>query len=57
MTLDQYRSHAKVYFDPLVSIAIKCRMTPNFFTLAAFLASAAAGVFFYLRLFNECYIE
>jgi len=50
VTLDQYRSHAKVYFDPLVSIAIKCRMTPNFFTLAAFLASAAAGVFFYLRL-------
>jgi archaetidylinositol phosphate synthase len=50
MTLDQYRSHAKVYFDPLVSIAIKCRMTPNFFTLAALLASAAAGVFFYLRL-------
>ena len=50
MTLDQYRSHAKVYFDPLVSIAIKCRMTPNFFTLAAFLASAAAGIFFYLRL-------
>ena len=50
MTLDQYRSHAKVYFDPLVSIAIKCRMTPNFFTLAALLASAAAGVLFYLRL-------
>jgi len=50
VTLDQYRSHAKVYFDPLVSIAIKCRMTPNFFTLAAFLASAAAGIFFYLRL-------
>src|SRR5665647_2148947 len=50
MTLDQYRSHAKVFFDPLVSIAIKCRMTPNFFTLAALLASAAAGVFFYLRL-------
>jgi archaetidylinositol phosphate synthase len=50
MTLDQYRSHAKVYFDPLVSIAIKCRMTPNFFTLAAFLASAAAGFLFYFRL-------
>jgi len=50
MTLDQYRSHAKVYFDPLVSIAIRCRLTPNFFTLAAFLASAAAGIFFYLRL-------
>lgn len=50
MTLDQYRSHAKVYFAPLVSIAIKCRLTPNFFTLAALIASAAAGVFFYLRL-------
>ncbi|MFY9800461.1 MAG: CDP-alcohol phosphatidyltransferase family protein [Methanoregula sp.] len=50
MTLDQYRSHAKVYFAPLVSIAIKCRLTPNFFTIAALIASAAAGVFFYLRL-------
>jgi archaetidylinositol phosphate synthase len=50
VTLDQYRSHAKVFFDPLVSIAIKCRMTPNFFTLAALLASAAAGVLFYLQL-------
>jgi archaetidylinositol phosphate synthase len=50
MTLDQYRSHAKVYFAPLVSIAIKCRMTPNFFTLAALIASAVAGVFLYLRL-------
>jgi len=50
MTLDQYRSHAKVYFAPLVSIAIKCRLTPNFFTLAALIASAAAGVFFSLRL-------
>jgi archaetidylinositol phosphate synthase len=50
MTLDQYRSHAKVYFDPLVSIAIKCGMTPNFLTLAALLASAAAGVLFYLRM-------
>ncbi len=50
MTLDQYRSHAKVYFAPLVSIAIKCRLTPNFFTIAALIASAAAVVFFYLRL-------
>jgi archaetidylinositol phosphate synthase len=50
MTLDQYRSHAKVYFDPLVSVAIKCRLTPNFFTMAAFVASAVAGMFFYLRL-------
>lgn len=50
MTLDQYRSHVKVYFDPLVSIAIKCRLTPNFFTIAALLASAAAGVLFWQNL-------
>lgn len=50
MTLDQYRSHAKVYFDPLVAIAIRCRLTPNFFTLAALAASAAAGVLFFLRM-------
>jgi len=50
MTLDQYRSQAQVFFDPLVSIAIKCRMNANFFTLAAFLASAAAGFLFYFRL-------
>ena len=50
MTLDQYRSHAKVYFAPLVSIAIKCRLTPNFFTLAAFIASGAAGILFFFRM-------
>jgi archaetidylinositol phosphate synthase len=50
MTLDQYRSHVKVYFDPLVAIAIRCRLTPNFFTIAALIASAAAGVFFFLRM-------
>jgi archaetidylinositol phosphate synthase len=50
MTLDQYRSHVKVYFDPLVAVAIRCRLTPNFFTLAALAASAIAGIFFYLRM-------
>jgi archaetidylinositol phosphate synthase len=50
MTLDQYRSHVKVYFDPLVAIAIRCQLTPNFFTIAALVASAAAGILFYLRL-------
>jgi archaetidylinositol phosphate synthase len=50
MTLDQYRSHAKVYFDPLVAVAIRCHLTPNFFTIAALLASAAAGVLFFLRM-------
>ena len=48
--LDQYRSQAKVILDPLASIAIKFRMTANFFTIAALLASAAAGVLFYFRL-------
>jgi archaetidylinositol phosphate synthase len=50
MTLDQYRSHAKVFFDPLVSVAIKLRMNANFFTIAALLASAAAGILFYFRM-------
>ena len=50
MTLDQYRSHAKVYFDPLVAVAIRCRLTPNFFTIAALVASAAAGILFFLRM-------
>src|SRR5512136_267545 len=50
MTLDQYRSYAKAYFDPLVAIAIRCRLTPNFFTIAALLASAGAGILFFLRL-------
>ncbi|NMB77482.1 MAG: CDP-alcohol phosphatidyltransferase family protein [Methanomicrobiales archaeon] len=47
MTLDQYRSHVKIFFDPLVAVAIRCRLTPNFFTIAALLASAAAGVLFF----------
>jgi archaetidylinositol phosphate synthase len=50
VTLDQYRSSVKVYFDPLVAIAVRCGLTPNFFTLAAFAASAGAGLLFYLRL-------
>jgi archaetidylinositol phosphate synthase len=50
MTLDQYRSHAQVFFNPLVSVAIKLRMNANFFTLAALIASAAAGFLFYFRL-------
>ena len=50
MTLDQYRPHVKVFFDPLVAVAIRCRLTPNFFTIAALLASAAAGVLFFFHL-------
>jgi archaetidylinositol phosphate synthase len=50
VTLDQFRPHVKAYFDPLVSVAVRCGLTPNFFTIAALLASAVAGVMFYLRL-------
>ena len=50
MTLDQFRPHVKVYFDPLVRFAIRCRITPNILTIAALVASAVAGVFFYFRL-------
>jgi archaetidylinositol phosphate synthase len=47
VTLDQYRSSAKVFFDPLVAVAIRCHLTPNFFTIAALLASMAAGLLFF----------
>jgi len=50
MTLDQYRAHAQVFMDPLVAVAIRCRLTPNFFTIAALAASAAAGFLFFLRM-------
>lgn len=50
MTLDQYRSSAKVYFDPIVAIAIRLRLTPNFFTIAALLASMAAGLLFFFSM-------
>jgi archaetidylinositol phosphate synthase len=50
MTLDQYRSHVKVYFDPLVRCAIRWRITPNVLTVAALVASAVAGILFYFRL-------
>lgn len=50
MTLDQFRPHVKVYFDPLVRLAIRCRITPNVLTIAAFIASAIAGIFFYFHM-------
>lgn len=50
MTLDQFRPQVKFFFDPLVALAIRWRITPNFLTIAAFVASAIAGVFFFLRM-------
>ena len=50
MTLDQFRPQVKFFFDPLVALAIRWRITPNFLTIVAFVASAIAGVFFFLRM-------
>ncbi|MFA5416555.1 MAG: CDP-alcohol phosphatidyltransferase family protein, partial [Methanoregula sp.] len=50
MTLDQFRPHVKVFFDPVVSVALRCRISPNMLTIAAFFASAVAGVLFYFRM-------
>ena len=50
MTLDSYRNQAKVYIDPVVRVAIRLGLTPNFLTIAAFIASAAAGLFFAFRM-------
>jgi len=50
MTLDQYRPHVKVYFDPLVRCAIRWKITPNILTIAALLASLAAGILFFLQM-------
>ncbi|MCX6689483.1 MAG: CDP-alcohol phosphatidyltransferase family protein [Methanoregula sp.] len=50
MTLDQFRPHVKVYMDPIVSVALRCRITPNILTIAAFFASAAAGILFFFRM-------
>jgi len=50
MTLDSYRAQAKVYIDPVVKVAIRLGLTPNLLTIAAFVASAAAGLFFGLRM-------
>ena len=50
MTLDQYRPHVKVYFDPLVRCAIRWKITPNVLTIAALLASLVAGILFFLQM-------
>jgi len=50
MTLDQYRPHVKIYFDPLVRCAIRWKITPNVLTIAALLASLVAGILFFLQM-------
>ena len=48
MTLDQLRPHLGFILDPLTRLSIRAGLTPNSFSVMAFLASVAAGVAFYL---------
>ena len=47
MTLDQFRPHAANLLRPLTNICIRIGLTPNSFSVMAFLASVAAGFGFY----------
>jgi archaetidylinositol phosphate synthase len=47
MTLDQLRPHAGVLLRPLTRVCIRAGITPNSFSVAAFLASVAAGFAFF----------
>ena len=47
MTLDQFRPHAGNLLRPLTNICIRIGLTPNSFSVMAFLASVAAGFGFF----------
>ncbi len=47
MTLDQFRPHAGNLLRPLTRLCIRAGITPNGFSVMAFLASAAAGLAFF----------
>ncbi|MDD1669318.1 MAG: CDP-alcohol phosphatidyltransferase family protein, partial [Methanomicrobiales archaeon] len=47
MTLDQFRPHAANILRPLTKASIRAGLTPNSFSVMAFLASVAAGFAFY----------
>lgn len=48
MTLDKYRPHVKHIVRPFVEAAMKLGMTPNSFTIGAFLVALGAGCAFFL---------
>jgi len=48
MTLDQLRPHLGFILGPLARASIRAGLTPNSFSVMAFLASVAAGVAFFL---------
>ena len=47
MTLDQFRPHAGNLLLPLTRACIRAGLTPNSFSVMAFLASVAAGFGFF----------
>jgi len=48
MTLDQLRPHLGFVLDPLARGSVRAGLTPNSYSVMAFLASVAAGVLFFL---------
>ena len=48
MTLDQLRPHLGFILDPLARGSVRAGLTPNSYSVMAFLASVAAGVAFFL---------
>jgi archaetidylinositol phosphate synthase len=48
MTLDQLRPHLGFVLDPLARGSVRAGLTPNSYSVMAFLASVAAGVAFFL---------
>ncbi|HVN65025.1 MAG TPA: CDP-alcohol phosphatidyltransferase family protein [Methanomicrobiales archaeon] len=48
MTLDQLRPHLGFILGPLTRLSIRAGLTPNSFSVMAFLASVAAGIAFFL---------
>jgi len=47
MTLDQLRPHLGFILGPLTRLSIRAGLTPNSFSIMAFLASVAAGIAFF----------
>jgi len=50
MTLDRYRPHVGNLLRPLIRLCIRIGLTPDVFSLIAFIAAIAAGISFYFGL-------
>jgi phosphatidylglycerophosphate synthase len=49
MTLDYFRPHAASLLRPFVSICLRCRVSPDFFSVGALFAAIASGLAFYFQ--------